>query len=250
MSTARPIQLVAHRGNAGEYPENTLPAFESALDLGLKFLELDVQLSADGVPMVIHDPRLERTAGVAASVFDLRSSELMRIEAGESQRFGDKYRGTTIPRLQDVLTLLTSRPDVTLFVEIKKESLVRFGNDQVVARVLQAIKPVRQQCVVISYDLPAIFRARQIGDAAIGWVLNQYDAHSRLKYEALQPEFLFADHESLPPTGALWRGSWRWVIFEVVSLALAQSLAARGAYHIETMAVREMSRAVSAQKPA
>jgi glycerophosphoryl diester phosphodiesterase len=245
LSTARPIQLVAHRGNASEYPENTLPAFESALDLGLKFLELDVQLSADGVPMVIHDPRLERTAGVAASVFDLRARELTRIEAGEAQRFGDKYRGTTIPRLQDVLTLLESRPDVTLFVEIKKESLVRFGNDQVVGRVLKAIKPVRQQCVVISYDLPAIFRARQVGDAAIGWVLNDYDEHSRLKYEALQPEFLFADHESLPSTGALWRGSWQWVIFEVVSLALAQSLAARGAYHIETMAVREMSRAVS-----
>jgi glycerophosphoryl diester phosphodiesterase len=246
LSTARPIQLVAHRGNAGEFPENTLPAFESALELGLKFLELDVQLSADGVPMVIHDPRLERTAGVAASVFDLRARELMRIDVCEPQRFGDKYRGTTIPQLCELLPLLAARPDVTLFVEIKKESLVRFGHDQVVGRVLDAIKPALQQCVVISYDLPAIFRARQIGDAAIGWVLNDYDQHSRLKYEALQPQYLFADHKSLPPTGALWRGSWQWVIFEVVSLPLAQLLAARGAHHIETMAVREMSRAVRA----
>jgi glycerophosphoryl diester phosphodiesterase len=246
LSTARPIQLVAHRGNAGEYPENTLPAFQSALDLGLKFLELDVQLSADGVPMVIHDSRLERTAGVAASVFDLRARELMRIEAAEAPRFGARYRGTMIPQLSDVLLLLENRPEVTLFVEIKKESLVRFGHDQVVGRVLDVIKPLRQQCVVISYDLPAIFRARQIGDAAIGWVLQDYDEHSRLKYEALQPEFLFADHESLPPRGALWRGSWKWVIFEVASLPLALSLAARGAHHIETMAVSDMSRAVRA----
>ena len=46
------MDLVAHRGNAHEYPENTLPAFESALALGLRCLELDVQLSADGVPVV------------------------------------------------------------------------------------------------------------------------------------------------------------------------------------------------------
>ena len=247
MSTSRPIQLVAHRGNAGEFPENTLPAFRSAIELGLKFLELDIQIAADGVPMVIHDPRLERTAGIVGSVFEVRSRELAQIEVPETIRFGERFRGTTIPRLVDVLEMLKSHPDVTLFVEIKKESLTRFGHDQVVGRVLQTIKPQQQQCVVISYDLAAIFRARQIGGAAIGWVLENYDEHNRLKYEALQPEFLFADHESLPPSGALWRGPWRWVIFEVVSLPLAQSLAARGAYHIETMAVREMSRALKLQ---
>jgi glycerophosphoryl diester phosphodiesterase len=246
LNTAGSIQLVAHRGNARDYPENTLPAFQSALDLGLTFLELDVQLSADGVPMVIHDPRLDRTAGVTGSVFDLRARELRQVEVGEPERFGDRYRGTTIPQLRDVLQLLESRPEVTVFVEIKRESLVRFGHDQVVGRVLEAVKPARRQCVVISYDLAAIFRARQVGGAAIGWVLNAYDQHSRLKYEALQPEFLFADHQSLPAEGALWRGPWQWVIFEVVSLPLALSLAARGAHHIETMAVSEMIRAVRA----
>lgn len=244
MSTARPFELVAHRGNARDYPENTLPAFESALDLGLKFLELDVQLAADGVPMVIHDSRLERTTGRPGSVFDLRARDLRQIEAAEVERFGDRYRGTTIPLLSEVLKLLEGRPEVTIFVEIKRESLVRFGHDQVVARVLEVMKPAFRQCVAISYDLAAVFRMRQIGGATIGWVLNDYGEHSRLKYEALQPEFLFADHESLPADGALWRGPWQWVIFEVVSLPLALSLAARGARHIETMAVRDMSRAV------
>jgi glycerophosphoryl diester phosphodiesterase len=250
LSTARPIELVAHRGNAREYPENTLPAFESALDLGLKYLELDVQLSADGVPMVIHDSRLERTAGMVGSVFELRARDLRKIEAAEAERFGDRYRGTTIPLLSDVLKLLEGRPEVTIFVEIKRESLVRFGHDQVVGRVLETIQPMLTQCVAISYDLAAIFRMRQIGGAAIGWVLNHYDDHSRLKYEALQPEFLFADHGALPAEGALWRGPWQWVIFEVATLPLALSLAARGAHHIETMAVSEMSRALRAHTQA
>ncbi|HEV7984962.1 MAG TPA: hypothetical protein VGP20_02275, partial [Steroidobacteraceae bacterium] len=77
-----------------------------------------------------------------------------------------------------------------------------------------------------------------------------YDDHSRLKYEALQPEFLFADHGALPAEGALWRGPWQWVIFEVATLPLALSLAARGAHHIETMAVSEMSRALRAHTQA
>jgi glycerophosphoryl diester phosphodiesterase len=244
LSNARPISLVAHRGNARDFPENTLAAFESALNLGLKFLELDIQLSADGVPIVIHDHTLERTAGIAGSVFDLRARQIREIEVPETERFGERFRGTRIPLLRDVLKLIESRPEVTLFVEIKRESLSRFGHDQVVGRVLDTIRPSRSQCVVISFDLAAVFRARQIGGVRIGWVLSDYDSHSRLKFEALQPEFLFADHQQLPAGDALWRGPWEWVIYEVDTLPLAQSLTARGAHHIETMAVAAMSRAV------
>jgi glycerophosphoryl diester phosphodiesterase len=244
LSNPRPISLVAHRGNARDFPENTLAAFESALNLGLKFLELDVQLSADGVPIVIHDASLERTAGIAGSVFEMRAREIREIEAPETQRFGERYRGTRIPLLRDVLKLIESRPEVTLFVEIKRESLVRFGHDQVVGRVLDVVKSSQTQCVVISFDLAAVYRARQVGGARIGWVLSDYDEHSRLKSEALQPEFLFADQEQLPPSGALWRGTWEWVIYEVDTLPLAVSLSQRGAHHIETMAVAAMSQAV------
>lgn len=240
-----PFQLVAHRGNAGECPENTLPAFRSALELGVRYLELDVQIASDGVPMVFHDSHLERTTAATGSVFDRRAGELAQIEAGEPRRFGDRYRGTKIPRLAEVLALIADRPDVTVFVEIKSESLRHYGHDQVVGAVIKTILPQREQCVIISYDMTAIFRARQISGVRIGWVLEHYDEHSRLKYEALRPEFLFADHESLPPSGGtLWRGPWQWVIFEVVTLPLALSLAERGARHIETMAVREMSQAL------
>lgn len=244
MSNPRPISLVAHRGNARDFPENTLAAFESALNLGLKFLELDVQLSADGVPIVIHDQSLNRTAGIDGSVFDMRAREIREIEAPEAERFGERYRGTRIPLLRDVLKLIESRPEVTLFVEIKRESLLRFGHDQVVGRVLEIVRPSQAQCVVISFDLAAIYRVRQIGGVRIGWVLSNYDDHSRLKAEALQPEFLFADQAQLPPSGALWRGTWEWVIYEIDTLPLAVSLTRRGAHHIETMAVAAMSQAV------
>jgi glycerophosphoryl diester phosphodiesterase len=243
-------QLIAHRGNARDYPENTLPAFASALGLGVQFLELDVHLSADGVPVVIHDHELLRTTGQKGSVFELRASQLTRIDAHEPRRFGERFRGTCIPRLADVLTLLEGRPQATLFVEIKRASLAQFGLEQVVGRVLEALKPARSRCVVISFDLAAVMRARELGGLPIGWVLDDYDAHSRMKYEALQPEFLFCDRLKLPRSGALWRGPWRWAIYEVDSVPLALALASRGVQFVETMAVHSMSEALAAPSSA
>ena len=235
---------MAHRGNAAEFPENTLPAFVSALELGVRFLELDVQLSRDGVPVVIHDHLLLRTTGLPGSVFDHDAAELATVEAAETQRFGDRYSGTRLPLLRDVLGLLARRPEITLFIEIKRASLSEFGHDHVVSQVLEVIKPWRTQCVVISFDLAAIHRARRLGDAPIGWVLDRCDDHSQLKFEALRPEFLFCSHDQLPGSGRLRKGPWRWVIYEVATLPLALELAGRGADYVETMAVRVMSSAL------
>ncbi len=248
MTRERLIHLVAHRGDARECPENTLPAFTSALNLGVRFLELDVHLSSDGVPVVIHDHVLARTTGHPGVAFDLTADELTRIEAAETDRFGDRFRGTRIPLLSEVLDLIRGRPEVTVFVELKRASLQKFGTDEVVSRVVQALKPAKSQCVVISFDLPAVNRARQMGGLPIGWVLSKYDERSRMKYEALAPEYLFCDHLALPPTGTLWRGPWHWAMYEVDTLDRALQLAERGADYIETMAVREMTDAVRAQR--
>ena len=149
-----------------------------------------------------------------------------------------------IPTLADVVEFLKERHEITAFVEIKRASLRRFGREQVVARVLDTLKPVRSRCVVISFDLPAVHMARQHGSVAIGWVLGEYDGHTRLKFEALKPEFLFCDHEKLPPgMDRLWLGPWRWAIYEVETLEVALSLAERGADFIETMAVAPMIQA-------
>lgn len=219
----RIVHLVAHRGNAHECPENTLPALRSALDLGVRFLEIDVQMSADGIPVVVHDSELQRTTGVGGNVLDLTAVEISRIEAAERDRFGALYAGTCIPTLADVVALLEGRPEVTLFVEVKRASLMRFGHDQVIPQILEVLRPWRAQVVVISFDLPAIHRARQQGGYTIGWVISDYDSHTRLKCEALQPDYVFCNHTRLPPRDNLWRGNWRWVIYEVTTIELALS---------------------------
>ena len=240
----RLVHLIAHRGNARDFPENTLPALRSAVELGVRFLEFDVHLSADGVPVVIHDDELTRTAGIPGSVFDHSAEELGRIEVNEAGRFDGRFSGVMIPTLAQVVEFLRQRHEITAFVEIKRASLRRFGHEQVVARVLGVLKPIRSRCVVISFDLPAVHMARQLGAFAIGWVLSEYDGHARLKFEALKPQFLFCDHEKLPPDNErLWRGPWRWAIYEVESVELALALAERGVDFIETMAIAPMIQA-------
>lgn len=106
---------IAHRGASGRAPENTHAAFAAALALGAEAIELDVQLSADGELVVIHDETLDRTTDGQGPVGDRSAAELMRLDAGSW--FGAEFRGERIPRLADVLTQLRDR--VTLNVEIK-----------------------------------------------------------------------------------------------------------------------------------
>jgi glycerophosphoryl diester phosphodiesterase len=245
-SPQRIIHLVAHRGNAHDCPENTLAALRSALDLGARFLALDVQLACDGVPVVIRDGSLRRTTGREGLVCERTAAELLATEAAERHRFGARFAGTTIPSLADVVTLLEGHPELTLFVEIGRESVAAFGHIPVVSGVEEVLRPVRSQCVVISLDLPAVIRARHVSGMRVGWVLPDCGAHTRLKFEALQPDFLFCDYERLPLAGPLWRGPWQWAVREVRSLENALALAGRGAAFIATMAVRSMSAAMRA----
>lgn len=235
--------IVAHRGNAAEFPENTLPALESALQLGIAHLEFDVHLTLDHVPIVIHDADLKRTAGIEGNPLTMTWQQLADVRVGEPARFGARYSDVAIPSLEQVADLVSSHPEARAFVELKRTSLRTFGTDVMVARVCEVLQPVASQCVLISFDLPAVTFARTHAHLPIGWVLPEADSLAALKCEALQPEYLFCDHQKLGHLPRLWKGPWQWVIYEVAERELALDLKARGADFVETMAVREMASA-------
>jgi glycerophosphoryl diester phosphodiesterase len=241
--TNSPPEIVAHRGNAADYPENTLPALRSALELGVRHVEFDVQLTSDRHAVLLHDDNLMRTTGVDRSVFELTAAELAELKANEAARFEGRYTDVGVPTLRHAADLLRAFPEATAFVEMKRASLRRFGADLMVRQIQDALGDVIDRCVLISFDLPAIQHARTALHCPVGWVLPQYDSLSALKSEALTPEYLFCDLERLPESGArLWRGPWRWVIYEVTSFATALALAARGVAMVETMQVRTLLR--------
>lgn len=236
-------ELVAHRGNAAEFPENTLPALRSALELGVRYIEFDVHLTADRQPVLLHDANLKRTAGIDRNALEMSWTELAEIQVNEAQRFGKRFTDVGIPTLAQAASLLASNPHATAFVELKRASLRAFGQELMVRKVCEALQPVARQCVIISFDLAAVHHVRQVSTFRIGWVLSEYTNLSALKCEALAPDYVFCDHQLLSDSRAkLWRGPWRWAIYEVTTRKLAMELAARGAVLIETMEVRSMLR--------
>jgi glycerophosphoryl diester phosphodiesterase len=243
-------QLVAHRGNAHEFPENTLPALRSALELGTKFVEFDVHLSADRVPVVMHDANLKRCGGIDRDALEMTWKQLSETHVGEVERFSDRYLDVCIPSLTQVVELLSAFPKTTAFVELKRASLQKFGNEQVISRVCEALKPIASQAVVISFDLPAIHHVQRNSNYRVGWVLPEYNSLTSLKAEATVPQFLFVDHKKLPADNSrLWKGPWQWAVYEVTDAELAMQLFDRGALLVETMEVRNMARQMRNYKP-
>ena len=91
--------VVAHRGASSTRPENTLASLEEALRLGARIVEFDVRLTRDGVPVVIHDPAVDRTTDGGGLVHDLTAAEIASLDAG----------GGGVPSLAQVLDLLSGR---------------------------------------------------------------------------------------------------------------------------------------------
>lgn len=109
---SRPV-VIAHRGASADAPENTLAAFRLAEAQGADAVEMDVRLSRDRVPVVIHDPTTLRTAGVEGRVAEMALEELKRLDVGRF--FSAKFRGERIPTLAEVAETFPGR----LFVEVK-----------------------------------------------------------------------------------------------------------------------------------
>ncbi len=126
LSFPGPIAL-AHRGGAGEAPENTLAAFEIAVTLGYRYLETDVHITRDGVLVAFHDDRLDRVTDRAGAIADLGILEVEEADAGYmfspdgEDRFPFRGRGVRVPRLEEVLMRW---PDARVNVDPKSDACV------------------------------------------------------------------------------------------------------------------------------
>jgi glycerophosphoryl diester phosphodiesterase len=107
--TRADFALIAHRGFSSQAPENTFAAFDLAIDNGFAAIELDVQLTADGIPVVLHDGGLRRVAGGrhVGSIDRLAAAEAASIDVGS--HLGSAFAGERIPRLDDVLRRYSGR---------------------------------------------------------------------------------------------------------------------------------------------
>jgi glycerophosphoryl diester phosphodiesterase len=146
--TNRPV--IAHRGASGYAPENTLPAFELALRQGADAIELDVRLTADGVPVVLHDAALDRTTDRRGPLSGLSRADLQSADAGarftpdRGRSYPFRGAGVRIPELREVLR---GFPEVALLVELKEPQA------QAAVRRIVVEEGAVERCVLASeYD--------------------------------------------------------------------------------------------------
>jgi glycerophosphoryl diester phosphodiesterase len=162
---ATPPLVIAHRGDSAHRPENTLASFAGALEVGAAVVELDVQLTADGHVVVLHDPTLDRTTTGRGDVRRLTLADVRKASAGYPDRFGNAYAGERVPRFDEALALLRGR--ATVLVEIKAESVTDDAEGGLEARVVEEVR-----------------RAGMVGEAAF----ISFDHRAVLRLQALAPE--------------------------------------------------------------
>jgi glycerophosphoryl diester phosphodiesterase len=159
--------IIAHRGASAIAPENTIAAFTRAIESGADGVELDVRLSKDSVPVIIHDASLMRTAGRDEHVADLTADELSRVDVGSwfnpafPSHAETLFSSERIPTLRAVLPVLeTVRGPI--YIELKGEA------DQSVSALVDAVcyeiarSPLREKIIVKSFRLEVIPRARAV----------------------------------------------------------------------------------------
>lgn len=146
---------IAHRGSRELWPENTMVAFQGAVDLGYRWLETDLHLSSDGVVMCIHDGTVDRTTDRRGPVAGFEAAELEKMDAGRSHRQTGR---PGVPRLEEVLSIF---PDLALIVDLKEDGLEQALFDLLVR--LSAIDRV----VVGSFSDRRLRRFRSVSDGAV-----------------------------------------------------------------------------------
>ena len=162
--------LIAHRGAPREHPENTLPSFARALELGADGIELDVHATRDGVVVVHHDPVPRATTTERA----LARRPIAELTYQELETFS-VTAGIQIPRLADVLTLVGDAAMV--YVELKGASIER--------QAIDVIQRSKARCAVHSFDHAAIARARAIApNLRRGLLFSRREANPAAALEA------------------------------------------------------------------
>lgn len=192
--------VVAHRGASARAPENTLAAFNLALEMGAKHVELDIRATGDGRVVVLHDPTLDRTTSGSGPVSETDWSEVRKLDAGAW--FGAEFAGERVPSLDEALQLCQGK--ARLHIEIKD------GAREMAAKALGLIEErgMADQVTLISFRkewleevralapaIPIGYLVREASEEAIAWAKAKGVESLCPKAESLTPETVRSIHQ-------------------------------------------------------
>ncbi len=190
--------VCAHRGLSGIFPENTMGAFEAAIELGADFLELDVRRTADGEIVCLHDSTVDRTTDGSGEVSAMTLAEVRALDAGVWK--GAEHAGARVPLLREVLEGIA--PRLVVDIEIKQRGIA--GQ---VAEIVQETGAMRR-ATIVSFDLGDL-RAAKAAEPALACGLitggpedEGVEGERALVSTALEcgANFISCAHRSITPT--------------------------------------------------
>lgn len=129
------FKVIAHRGYSSQAPENTLAAFQRALETGADMIELDVHLSKDNQVIVIHDATLKRTTGESGTVKSKTLTELKQLDAGSW--FSSEFKDEPIPTLEEVIKLVDGKSTLLIEIKVDDQSKVYEGLTKEILAVIR-----------------------------------------------------------------------------------------------------------------
>jgi len=151
---------IAHRGASSLAPENTFTAFDKAVEIGADGIEFDVQLSKDGIPVVIHDENLERTTTGRGPVKGRSLSELKALDAGSW--FAPQFGEVQVPTLDEVLTRYKAS-SLIFNIELKNENITYPGLEKAVLQVIGKHK-LEEKTIISSYNHASLITCRKLNN--------------------------------------------------------------------------------------
>ena len=156
-SPGEPAFIAGHRGDRSSAPENTLPALRSALQSSMAFVETDVQMTSDGVPVLIHDDTVDRTTNGSGPVSQITFKKLRKLDAGSW--FSKKFAKTRVPSLAEFLALVEPTEKKVL-LELKG-----YWSDEHVKTVVEVIRDARveDRVTVASFDFTTLMNVERLG---------------------------------------------------------------------------------------
>lgn len=160
-------KVMAHRGASTEAPENTMAAFQKAIDDMADYIELDVQLTNNGEVIVMHDSNAYRTTGVDANIVNMTYKEVKTLDAGSW--FSDEYVGENVPSLKEVLELTQGK--IKLNIELKPaDNGTALAKNTV--RIIEKYNMVND-CVITSFSESALKAVKTYNqEIKVGYILS------------------------------------------------------------------------------
>lgn len=163
-------KIIAHRGFSSLAPENTLIAFQKAIECKADYFELDVHKTMNDSIVVIHDSSVDRTSSNDAKgvITEMNYSDLATLTVGYPVKFGDKYENEKIPTLREALELAKGK--IKVCIEIKT-----YGAEKEILKIINDLG-VKNDVIIFSFSYPILAKIRQLDkNISILYLINRAD---------------------------------------------------------------------------